>query len=252
VLGLTRAELLARPDRALPPAAKHRLSRLLHRRARREPLQYLIGETDFRTLTLRCTPAALVPRPETEGLVELVLRALPPAETGPVLDVGTGTGCIALSLAAERPRLRVWATDLSPAALRLARQNARRTRLTGRVVFREGDLTAPFDGHRGELAAVASNPPYVARAERKILPPEVRDHEPELALFAPGHGLATIRRLVRRAARLLRPGGLLALEIGEGQGPAVRALLTRRNGWRHARIERDLAGRDRYALAERG
>jgi release factor glutamine methyltransferase len=252
-LGLRQVDLPLARDRELTPAERRRLSRLIHQRARRVPLQYVLGTVDFYGLTLRVTPAALIPRPETEGLVEHVVRFLPGASVGPVLDVGTGTGAIALALAAERERLRVWATDLSGDAVRLARQNARRLGLAGRVTVRQGDLTEPVNGVAapGSWAVVVSNPPYVAPAERRLLAPEVADHEPELALFAAGGGMAVIRRLAPQAARLLAPGGLFALEIGEAQGERVAALLTRAPVWRDVRVEPDLAGRDRYALARR-
>jgi release factor glutamine methyltransferase len=252
VLGVTRSELLIHPDRILLPAEKRRLSRYLHRRVGREPLQYILGETDFRTLTLRTSPAALIPRPETEGLVEQVLAFLGKDPRGTVLDVGTGTGCIALSLAAEAPGLRVWASELSPEAARLARRNARALGLDQRVEIKVGNLTDPFDDHPGALAALVSNPPYVAAGEKSRLQPEVRDHEPDLALFAPGEGLGIYRKLIPRAEHLVEPGGLLALEIGEDQGNSLLELLNRRGGtWVEIRIEKDLAGRDRYALALR-
>jgi release factor glutamine methyltransferase len=246
-LGLCAVDLVLASARALAPAETRRLERLIRRRAARVPLQYLLGDVDFRGLTIRVTPSVLIPRPETEGLVERVLAEIGPMERGAVVDVGTGSGAIALALAAERPKLTVLATDTSPAALRVARANARRLRL--RVRCRHGDLTAPVEGD-APLRAVVSNPPYVARRWRRRLAPELA-HEPPEALFAAEGGLGVIRRLVPRAARLLAAGGLLALEIGEDQGDRVARLLAGRP-WTNARVERDAAGKIRYALARRG
>ncbi len=253
VLGMTRTALTLERDRPLSPAERRRLSRLLHRRATRVPLQYLLGEVDFWGLTLRVTPAVLVPRPETEGLVERVLDFLGPDPRATVVDVGTGSGAIALALASTRPGLRVWATDLSEGAIRLARANGRRLGLERRVRWFVGDLTAPLAGvsPAEPLRVLVSNPPYVARRDRSRLPPEVEAHEPHAALFAPEGGLGVIRRLVAEAAGLLPPGALLALEIGEDLGERTAELLRRSGAWTGVRIEEDLAGRDRYALALR-
>jgi release factor glutamine methyltransferase len=214
-------------------------------------MQYLLQDVDFSGLRLEVRPGVFIPRPETEGLVERVLALLPDRE-GRVADVGTGTGAIALALAAARPRLRVLATDISADAIRQARRNAKRLSLSERVQFVRGDLIAPLERKwEGALLAVVSNPPYIAFAERKILPPDVVDYEPHEALFAREHGLAVIRRLARSAVKLLEPGGLLALEIGEGQGDRVGRVLEGAGHWVAIRIERDLAGKDRYALARR-
>jgi len=253
VLGLNRVELTLAADRALTASEKRRLSRILHRRRGRVPLQYLLGEVDFWGLSLRVTPRVLIPRPETEGLVERVLSFLGPDPEATVLDVGTGSGAIAVALASARPRLTLWATDASPSAVRVARMNARRLGLAGRIRFETGDLTGPFAGEEpgSPLRVLVSNPPYVSTRDRRRLAPEVAGHEPAGALFAGTDGLAVIRRLVPAAARCLPAGGLLALEIGDDQGERVRRLVQASRGWRDVRIERDLAGRDRYALAVR-
>lgn len=253
VLGLTRVELTLAAGRALSPGEKRRMSRLLHRRRRRVPLQYLLGEVDFWGLSLRVTPRVLIPRPETEGLVERVLSFLGPDPEATVVDVGTGSGAIAVALAAARPRLTLWATDVSAAAVRVARMNARRLGLSGRIRIETGDLTGPFAGEEPEspLRVLVSNPPYVSTRDRRRLAPEVAEHEPALALFSGESGLDVIRRLVPAAARCLPAGALLALEIGDDQGERVRRLIQASPGWREVRIDRDLAGKDRYALAVR-
>jgi release factor glutamine methyltransferase len=238
--------------RSLSPAERRRLSAILRKRIGRFPLQYLLGTVDFCGLTLAVSPAVLIPRPETEGLVERVLARIAPGQAATVLEVGTGSGAIALALAAARVELTVWATDISGAALRVARRNARRTGLAGRVRFSEGDLLASFAKRRPPvpLLVVVSNPPYVARGDDR-LPPEVAQHEPPVALFAGEDGLAVIRRLVLAAGDRLDKGGFLALEIGEEQAGDVARLLAEGTAWRNVRIERDLSGRDRYALAEK-
>ena len=249
VLGVSRIEIILQSDRILNPSETRRLTQLLTGRTERVPMQYLLEDVEFCGLRLEVRRGVFIPRPETEGLVERVLALLPPGP-GWVADIGTGTGAIALALAAARRDLHIVATDISRDALRQARRNARRLGLEKRVTFMHGHLLTPLEPkwtHR--LLAVVSNPPYIAFSERKGLPPDVIQYEPHEALFARDHGLAAIRALAKNAARLLWPGGALALEIGEGQRDRVARALHQAGHWGEIRIERDLAGKDRYALA---
>lgn len=227
VLGWSRAELLARGQEPLAAEAAARLAALVARRAAREPLQHLTGVQAFWRHEFAVSPAVLIPRPETELLVEHTLRLVPPDAVATVVDVGTGSGCIALSIAAERARARVIGIDCSTAALDVARLNARRLVLETRVEWRAGDLLAPVADLADQLDLVVSNPPYVDPTHP--LEPEVRDHEPALALFppaasGPGHVLAVYRRLWPQAAAALRPGGWALVEVGAGQAGDVAAL----------------------------
>jgi len=215
-LGLTRLDLYTRFDMPLDAGETLRLRELVQRRGRREPLAYVLGNQEFRGLRLRVTPAVLVPRPETEELVELVLKALP-AGAPAVLDVGTGSGAIALALKHARPELAVDARDLSPDALAVAQGNA--TALGLDVSFSQGDLAA---GLLGPFAAVVANLPYIAEDERGLCDPELA-FEPALALFPGGDGLGPIRRLITDAKRLLTPDGRLWLEHGFRQAAAIAA-----------------------------
>lgn len=248
VVGWDRASLLASPAAEVPAAAEAGFRALLARRARREPLQHLIGFQAFWRHEFVVTPEVLIPRPETELLVELSLELLSREERPLVVDVGTGTGCIALSLAHERRDAEVHATDVSGPALQVARQNARRLALERRVTFHEGDLLEPVAGL--EVHLVVCNPPYVDPAERDALAPEVRDHEPALALFPPGDALAVYRRLVPAAATALRPGGALAVEISPAIPEPVLGLF-RAAGFPEPTVHADLAGRPRVVHARR-
>jgi release factor glutamine methyltransferase len=249
--GRSRAWLVAHGDEPATAPARRKLRGWLRRRITgREPVAYLTGRREFAGLDLEVTRGVLVPRPETEGLVERVeawLRARPARPGEAVADAGTGSGAIAVALAV-RLGVRVIATDRSAIACRIAWRNARRHDVTGLVRVRRGRWLGP--ARRERLAAVVSNPPYLTPSEMRRLQPEVR-REPPSALAGGGlDGLDAIRSLVARAGAVLPAGGLLALEIGAGQGPGTRRLLA--NGpWRKVRIERDLAGRTRYALAER-
>jgi release factor glutamine methyltransferase len=222
----------------------------VRRRLKHEPLQYVLGTAAFRHLELAVDPRVLIPRPETEVLVGLVLDWV---KTRPApysaLDVGTGSGAIALSLAAEGGFDNVVATDISADALALAAANAARCGLTTKVGFRQGSM---FDAVAGEqFTVVVSNPPYVAETDRVTLAPEVREHEPGVALFGGASGLDVIEALIRRAPEHMEPGGLLALELGLGQGDAVLSLLAATGSFTGVRLENDLTGRCRFALAER-
>jgi release factor glutamine methyltransferase len=248
VLGWDRATLVADRDRLVPDPAAERFRALLRRRAAREPLQYILGTQAFWKHEFLVTPAVLIPRPETELLVETSLELLKGVEKPVVVDVGTGSGCIALSIAAERPDAEVHATDISEAALEVARENARRMGLEGRVTFHHGHLLAPLSGR--EVQLVASNPPYVEPSDRSSLAPEVRDHEPPEAVFAPADPLSVYRALVRGSMAVLRPQGWLAAELGHGQAPAVEALC-RDEGLVGVRVTPDLAGIPRVVSARR-
>ena len=241
-LGVPAPRVVAEPELPVPPAAWARFVQWILRRGRREPVAYLLEGTEFYGRPLRVTPATLIPRPETELLVDVALRLLPP-DPCVVADLGTGTGAIAVTLAAERPAWTVLATDCSPAALRVARDNARRHGVDRRVLWYCGDWCEPLlaAGWAGRLAAVISNPPYVAATDLPALAAEVRCYEPHLALTPGRTGLEAYRRLVPGAARLLAPGGWILLEVGAGQAPAVTELLAR-NGFRGLEQWPDLAG----------
>jgi release factor glutamine methyltransferase len=225
------------------------LARAAAKRARGAPIQYATGRAAFRHLTLDVDERVLIPRPETEGLVEL---ALVHCTGGTVVDVGTGSGCIALSLASEGRFDRVIATDVSAGALDVARANAARVGavLRAPVEFREGSLLAPINGEHVRM--IVSNPPYIAANEASALPALVRDWEPSIALFSPDEGMAHIAALAGEAGPLLEEGGWLLLEIDARR--AGRAAETVRGaGWYDdVAIHRDLAGRDRFVAARRG
>jgi release factor glutamine methyltransferase len=256
ILQRDRAWLLAHIDDPLSAEHLEQLCTLTARRAAHEPLQHLTGEQEFFGLNLRVTANTLIPRPETERLVESVIDwiANSPADSRAlkILDVGTGTGAIVLALAQHLPTAYLTAVDLSPAALAVARENATRHHLDQRIRFVESDLLAAFSGKTpGEpFDIIVSNPPYVSLADAPALAPEVRDHEPHLALFAGNDGLEIYRRLIPQAHAALVPGGLLALEIGFGQSNAIRALLDP-NLWHNIRILSDYAAIPRVVLAER-
>jgi release factor glutamine methyltransferase len=241
-LGMERVELYMHLDRPLTASELDDARALVTRRASGEPLQYVLGEWGFRRLTLTVDRRALIPRPETEMLVERCLALLDGAPTPRVLDVGTGSGAVALAIADEHPGARVTAIDVSEQALALAGENAERTGVAVELLCH--DLFAGLP--RGDWDLVVSNPPYVREDELGALAREVVDWEPGLALLDGGHTEA----LVRGAAQVLRPGGALVLETHEGGAAAVSALLER-EGYAAVRTTQDLAGRDRVVDGRR-
>jgi release factor glutamine methyltransferase len=250
VTGWDRARALAQPEAEVPPEALSRFRALVEERARRRPLQHLTGLQAFWRHEFLVTSDVLIPRPETELLVEEGLALLRGHERSIVADVGTGSGCIALSLAAEASEAEVHATDVSVPALAVARQNADRLGLGDHVRFHQGDLLDPLKSLEGRLDLVVSNPPYVDPADAPSLAPEVRDHEPAMALFPPGEPLAVYRRLLPQSARFLKPGGRVIVEIGHGQSAAVTEIATSA-GLRVERVLPDLSGVLRAVVARR-
>ncbi|HUM13660.1 MAG TPA: peptide chain release factor N(5)-glutamine methyltransferase [Myxococcaceae bacterium] len=245
VLGSSRVRLYTDLDRPLEAAELAAYRALIARRAAGEPTSYLTGTREFYGRAFAVDPRVLVPRPETELLVEAVLQGLPGEAEVRLLDLCTGTGCVGITLALERPRARVVATELSPGAAEVARANAAALGVAERFEVRVGDLFAPVEGEP-PFHAIAANPPYVPRGDIPTLSPEVR-REPALALDGGPDGLDVVRRIAAVAPRWLVPGGLLAMEIGDRQGPTVRSLLEAA-GYGSVRIERDLARHDRLAL----
>lgn len=245
VTGIPRGLLFLRRDEETGDAAE-RLGPLLARRATGEPLQYVLGGWDFFGREFLLTPDTLIPRPETEGLAERALEVLRRRGSAPslALDVGTGSGAIAVTLAAEVPGARVVATDVSPGALRTARGNAERLGVASRVDLVLCDAYSALKCG-GRFDVVVSNPPYVSGGEWPCLPPAVRDFEPPGALLGGPDGLSVIRRLAAGADGLLAPGGELWCEIGASQGAAQNSLPC--GSLRFLGVFRDLAGRDRYA-----
>ncbi len=247
VLARDRAWLLANPDVPLTESQMERYQAFLARRLQHEPIQYIVGEQEFYGLRFRVTPAVLIPRPETEHLVEAVLARLSRDRPLHIADVGTGSGAIALALAHERPLARVDALDISPDALAIAEENARALGLISRVRCLESDLLAAVSSERYD--AIVSNPPYVASTER--LEPQVAEWEPHGALFAGPDGLAVYRAFLPQAIAHLRPGGLFAAELGAGQQAALETLFAQDPRWSAPLFVPDLQGIPRVALVHR-
>lgn len=244
VVGRNTAWLFAHGDEMLDAGTLARFDALVARRVAGEPVAYLTGRRGFWTMDLAVSPATLVPRVDTERLVELVLERLPPAGGARVLDLGTGSGAIALAIALERPAAHVVATDASEQALEVARGNAARLGL-GNIAFRCGDWYGAIDAGT-TFGLIASNPPYIADDDPHLERGDLR-HEPRSALASGRDGLDDIRTIVAGAGRHLVPGGWLLLEHGWTQGAAVRALLAEA-GFSEVATERDLEGRDRVTL----
>jgi len=247
VLGVDRMRLYLDFDKPASPDERDAFREWVRRRAdERVPVAQLVGRKEFWSLPLLVTADVLSPRPETETLVAAALDRLPERDSDArVLEIGTGSGAVALAIARERPRARITATDVSPAALKVAERNARELGLEDRIEFAEGSLFGPVLGRRFEL--VVSNPPYLAESERSQLPPELV-HEPDVALFAGLDGLAVLRELVAGATAFLAPGGGIALELAPDQAPTV-AHWCREAGLEDVVTHRDLAARPRVVSA---
>jgi release factor glutamine methyltransferase len=277
-LGKSRAWLLTHRQNDFGGCAVIGYAVLIDRRRRGEPIQYITGETEFYGLPFRVTPDVLIPRPETEHLVERAVQLIPTFDRRPkrlfeirrvrpafqdgerrerdaedagwpprILDVGTGSGCIAISIAHDWSETEITAIDLSPSALAVARFNAERLGFADCIRFLQGDLLDPVAGEQFDL--IVSNPPYVADADRDVLAVEVRDHEPALALFAGNDGLNIYRRLIPAAFESLVSGGHLLLEIGCGQQPVIRDLLASA-GFQNIDFQPDLQNIPRVAVAQ--
>ncbi len=263
VAGRSRTWVLSYPEANLAQEVSQAFTALVRRRDAGEPLQYLLGKQEFFGLPLRVTPDVLIPRPETEHLVEAVLAHFAgragtdqkPTEDSPALriaDVGTGSGAIALAIASRLPHADIAALDISRAALAVAKANGERLELSGNVRFLHSDLLSALQRETStgrSLDAVVSNPPYVALGDSSSMQREVLEHEPHIALFAGADGLEVYRRLIPQAHAALHSGGLLAMELGFGQSHALAALL--HAGWTSVRFERDYAGIERVVLAEK-
>lgn len=248
VVGKDRAWLIAHGDDELSDEDAARFSRLIERRFGGEPIQYITGEQEFYGLPFRVTPDVLIPRPETEHLVEKVLSLAAEFSEPRIVDVGTGSGAIAVVLAHQLPQAQIIALDISATALHVARGNAERNGVAERVRFVESDLLAAVALEKFKV--VVSNPPYVPTTDRESLSVEVREHEPGLALFAGDDGLDVYRRLIPAAFPMLEAGGFLVMEIGYGQSQAIEELLTHA-GFEQIEFVPDLRGIPRVACGRR-
>ncbi len=245
--GWTRGEFIVRRLEPAPPGFGAPFLELVRRREARTPTAYLTGRREFWSQEFEVSAAVLVPRPETELLVEEVLARVAAEAPLVIAEVGTGSGCLAVSLARWLPRARVFATDISPAALDLARKNAVRLEVGDRVRFLRCDV---LSGLGGRFDVIVSNPPYIPTVDLATLQPEVRDYEPKIALDGGPDGLDIVRRVVLDAALRLNPGGLLIFEFGFGQADRVRAILDGTAGFDLLAIRADLAGIQRVAVAQ--
>ncbi len=251
VLRYNRAEMLLRQEDPTPDGFEAAFNALIERRARREPAAYIRGLQEFWNRDFEVTPDVLIPRPESELIVEELLALLPvdaPALPRRVADIGTGSGCIAVTVAAERPHVHLVATDISRPALEVARKNATRAGVSAQIEFLE---CAYLSGTTGMFDFILSNPPYVTAAEYEQLQPEVREYEPEIALQAGEDGLRDIRQIVDMSAVRLKPGGTLFMEVGHAQAEALANLIEAFPSLTLARISNDLQRIPRVAVIER-
>ncbi|MFW6107246.1 MAG: peptide chain release factor N(5)-glutamine methyltransferase [bacterium] len=249
-LGWERIQLYARFDHQPGEDVLASFRRMVRHRAKRVPARYLTGETEFYSLTFAVSPAVLIPRPETEFLVERALELLPSERDLLVADLGTGCGAIAVAVARQRPGARVVATDASPQALEVARANARRHQVAERIDFRQGQWFAALRAEE-RFEALLSNPPYVARGELEQAMPEVRDHEPRAALDGGPDGLDALRVLVAEAPAWLKAGGWLVVEMGQGQANAVRRLAEAQKSYTAVEVRPDYRGIPRIASMQK-
>lgn len=249
--GLDRLRLINRTAEELGTADWDQFQVLLERRLKREPLQYILGETEFMGLVFEVTPQVLIPRPDTESLVEAILDLEEEAgESEPirVADVGTGSGAIAVSLAKSLPYMQIVATDISPEAIAVARLNAERHEAQDQITFRQGDGLAALEG---TFRYLVSNPPYIAEGDLPGLEPEVRDYEPICALTPGEDPLRWYRTFANEGAAFVEPGGWLAVEVGAGQATAVGELIEASGHWEELVVKHDLAGIERVVMARR-
>ncbi len=244
VLGCDATALLTHPERMLSAKEAEQFENLLKRRLASEPLQYLTGTQEFFGLLFEVSPDVLIPRPETEHLIEAVLERFEREANPRIVDVGTGSGAMAVAIAHALPRSRVTAVDLYPSALEIARRNAERHGVIDRITLLQSDLLATVG--ITEFDVVVSNPPYIAEGE--VLEPQVANYEPRSALYAGPTGLEIYQRLIPQARTVLKPRGWLIMEIGYGQDPALRALL---RGWHEVSFIPDLQGIPRVVQAQK-
>jgi release factor glutamine methyltransferase len=270
ILGLERINLYMKYEEVVSEEQRAAFRDLVQRRADGEPSRYLVGTCEFMSLALKVTPDVLIPRPETEQLAEEVIRRVraggptpleaaagdDPDEATPgtveIIELGTGSGALAVSLAVHLPAARVTATDVSPTALAVARTNAEAHGVADRVILLEGDLYEALDAADARPADfLLANPPYVAEGEWNGLPADIREHEPREALVAGPDGTEVIERILRGARAYLKPGGVLMVEIGAGQGREVRQMAEETRGLADVDIRKDYAGHDRILFARR-
>ena len=253
VLRLPAHHVVTDRDRLLSPAELVATRRLVKRRASREPLQYILGTQEFCGLEFHVNPAVLIPRPETELLVEYVAQRISAGRKSTIVDVCTGSGCIAVAIAHLRPCARVIATDLSSLSIDVARQNATRHGVGECITWLAGDLLRPLAEQEleGRIDVIVSNPPYIAEVDWATLQPEVRLFEPRGALVAGPLGTELHERLLQESGRYLSPGGVLLMEIGVGQARAMRRIVEQTPGYRFHRLVYDEAGLERVVIVER-
>ena len=253
VLRLPAHHVVIDRDRLLASTELADVKGLIQRRVGREPLQYILGTQEFCGLEFHVNPAVLIPRPETELLVEYVAQRISSEQPATIVDVCTGSGCIAVAIARQRPRARLIATDLSSRSLDVARQNAARHSVGERMIWLEGNLLGALAGQRleGQVDVIVSNPPYIAEADWATLQPEVRLFEPRGALVAGPKGTELHERLLQEAGRYLSPGGALILEVGAGQARTIRQIVEQISGYRFHRLVYDEAGLERVVIVER-
>jgi len=255
VLGCQRIDLYLRHDQPMAGEELDRFREVIRRRSQREPLAYITGTKEFWSLSFRVTPHVLIPRPETEVLVEAALQAIRERKTareGPlrVLEVGTGSGAAAIALATELGEgIHLIATDRSSDVLEIARGNARILSVEGRVIFQQSDLFEALGPDKTTFSVILTNPPYVAVGQIERLAPEIRDYEPREALDGGTDGLAMIRRIIREAPRWLEAGGALLLEVGDGQRASIEEILRGSGCWSAWAWRQDLSGKDRVLCA---
>jgi release factor glutamine methyltransferase len=244
----------------LDPETYRLFSEWVQRREKREPLQYITGVQEFRALDFIVTPDVLIPRPETELVVEAALSVVDRArrtaghdETPTIIDLCTGSGCIAISLARDLPAARIFASDASEQALTVARQNARKHSCSGRIRFLQGDLLEPFEqlDLRGQIDVITANPPYIRTGDLPSLQPEVREFEPKIALTAGPDGSEIQQRIISQAPQFLRKHGALIMEMGDGQSEKIAGIIKKHGDFGTAEILKDLAGIDRVIVAKR-